>query len=215
MEKKGNLSYLSWAFAWAEFKKIYPEATYKVDSFDGLFCSGNEKMGYMVRTEVTADGLTYEMWLPVMDSRNKSILTPTSYDVNKAVMRCLTKNLAMFGLGLYIYAGEDLPDDGENKPTTSEEGKKVKSSDGKKIEQQEADDGTWRLSKAELVTAYEVESAEKAILYYEKALGGKPFAEWTKEETEVVREDLEKKLEKRKAQKKLKAVDGDLPFTEV
>ena len=61
VEKKGNLSYLSWAFAWAEFKKIYPEATYKVDSFDGLFCSGNEKMGYMVRTEVTADGLTYEM----------------------------------------------------------------------------------------------------------------------------------------------------------
>lgn len=116
-EQKGNLTYLSWAWAWAEFKKLYPDATYKVEQFDGTFCSGNEKLGYMVRTEVTADGLTYEMWLPVMDSRNQTILQPKMTEVNKTIMRCLTKNLAMFGLGLYIYAGEDLPESAEEDTT--------------------------------------------------------------------------------------------------
>lgn len=124
IEKKGNLSYLSWAKAWAEFKKIYPEATYKVDQFDGSFCTGNPTIGYMVRTEVTADGLTYEMWLPVMDTRNKTLKNAEMFDINKTIMRCLTKNLAMFGLGLYIYAGEDLPadkDDEEPLPVTAEQ----------------------------------------------------------------------------------------------
>ena len=84
------------------------------------------EMGIMVYTSVTAEGLTYEMWLPVMDNLNnslaqtprvvktkfgdKTIESATMFDVNKAIMRCLTKNLAMFGLGLYIYAGEDLPE---------------------------------------------------------------------------------------------------------
>ena len=118
-EKKGNLTYLSWAWAWAEFKKIYPKATYKVTEFDGTYCTGNEKIGWMVRTEVSAEDLTYEMWLPIMDSRNQTILAPKMTEINKAIMRCLAKNLAMFGLGLYIYAGEDLPENaeenGENK----------------------------------------------------------------------------------------------------
>ena len=108
-EKKGGLTYLSWAFAWAAFKKVYPEATYKINAFDGTYCTGNEKMGYMVQTQVTAGEQTYEMWLPVMDVRNNAILQPKMTEINKAIMRCLTKNLAMFGLGLYIYAGEDLP----------------------------------------------------------------------------------------------------------
>lgn len=120
-ERKGNLTYLSWSWAWAEFKKLYPDATYKVEQFNGTFCSGNEKIGYMVRTEVTADGLTYEMWLPVMDSRNQTILQPKMTEVNKTIMRCLTKNLAMFGLGLYIYAGEDLPEGEENETVSKTE----------------------------------------------------------------------------------------------
>ena len=89
---------------------------YKIKEYNGIFCTGNDKIGYMVSTSVTADGLTYDMWLPVMDMRNKSIMQPTSYDVNKSIMRCLTKNLAMFGLGLYIYAGEDLPEDEQKAP---------------------------------------------------------------------------------------------------
>ena len=144
VEEKNGLTYLSWAWAWAEFKKIYPDASYKVKrSENGLPYVFDEKTGYMVFTEVTADGLTYEMWLPVMDGANKAMKDkPYSYqvkkyewdekkkrnvwngeyeektvdvatmtDINKAIMRCLTKNLAMFGLGLYIYAGEDLPEE--------------------------------------------------------------------------------------------------------
>lgn len=128
VEQKQGLSYLSWAYAWAEFKKIYPDATYEVKNDESGRCYfGDEQIGYMVYTSVTAGGLTYEMWLPVMDNNNKamklnaytystrggekSVEAVSMFDINKAVMRCLVKNLAMFGLGLYIYAGEDLPED--------------------------------------------------------------------------------------------------------
>lgn len=110
-ERKGNLTYLSWAWAWAEFKKCYPDATYEIwRNESGLPYVHDPKTGYMVYTTVTAGGITHEMWLPVMDSRNRAMLECTMFDVNKTIMRCLTKNLAMFGLGLYIYAGEDLPE---------------------------------------------------------------------------------------------------------
>lgn len=128
VEQKQGLSYLSWAYAWAEFKKIYHDATYEVKKDESGRCYfGDEQIGYMVYTSVTAGGLTYEMWLPVMDNNNKamklnaytystrggekSVEAVSMFDINKAVMRCLVKNLAMFGLGLYIYAGEDLPED--------------------------------------------------------------------------------------------------------
>jgi DNA-directed RNA polymerase subunit RPC12/RpoP len=128
VEKKQGLSYLSWSWAWAEFKKIYPDATYCVAKDENGRCYfGDEEIGYMVYTSVTAGGLTYEMWLPVMDNNNKAmklnaytystrngektVEAVSMFDINKAVMRCLVKNLAMFGLGLYIYAGEDLPED--------------------------------------------------------------------------------------------------------
>ena len=110
-EKKNGLTYLSWSWAWAEFIKLYPSATYEIKkNTNGLPCFGDEKLGYMVYTAVTVDTITHEMWLPVMDFKNKSMMQPTTFDINKAVMRCLTKNLAMFGLGLYIYSGEDLPE---------------------------------------------------------------------------------------------------------
>ncbi len=127
-----ELTYLSWAWAWKEFKKIYPDATYEIKTFADADCVQKPYMydkntGYMVMTSVTADGLTYDMWLPVMDNNNKAMKSEyyeyttkfgtktvdvaTMFDVNKTIMRCLVKNLAMFGLGLYIYAGEDLPGD--------------------------------------------------------------------------------------------------------
>ncbi len=128
VEKKQGLSYLSWSYAWAEFKKIYPDATYEVKKDEQGRCYfGDAEIGYMVYTSVTAGGLTYEMWLPVMDGANqamklqaytyktrngeKTVDAISMFDINKTVMRCLVKNLAMFGLGLYIYAGEDLPED--------------------------------------------------------------------------------------------------------
>lgn len=125
-EKKNGLTYLSWAWAWAEFCKVYPDATYRImkdGNMNAMF--GSEATGYMVYTEVTADNKTHEMWLPVMDFKNKSILNPTTFDVNKAIMRCLTKNLAMFGLGLYIYAGEDLPEDVDNEEVKKAASKQI------------------------------------------------------------------------------------------
>jgi hypothetical protein len=131
-EKKKNLTYLSWAYAWAEFKKQCPDATYKIlKNINGLPYFESD-IGFICYTEVTAKALTYEMWLPVMDGANKAMFTEsyeystnygnktvkaaTMFDINKTIMRCLVKNLAMFGLGLYIYAGEDLPETTEEKP---------------------------------------------------------------------------------------------------
>ena len=123
-KEKGKLTYLSWANAWQEFIKIYPLATYKIKKKDNGECwFGNTENGYFVYTTVTVGELTHEMWLPVMNYSNKSMLKPTTFDINKAVMRCLTKNLAMFGLGLYIYAGEDLPE--EETPAPKKPIKKV------------------------------------------------------------------------------------------
>lgn len=143
-EKKptGNnkeLTYLSWPWSWAEVKKRYPDASYTIykDENNKPYIEDPD-FGLMCMTTVTIEGQTHEMWLPVMDSSNKAmrrqpysykvwdsrnrqwqekwVQAATMFDINKTIMRCLVKNLAMFGLGLYIYAGEDLPEteaDGE------------------------------------------------------------------------------------------------------
>ena len=116
-EKKNGLTYLSWAWAWGEVKKLYPDATYTI--YENTLPSGyivnyftDGRTSY-VKTGVTIDNLEHIEELPVMDYRNKSILLEnmTSFDVNKTIQRSLTKALARHGLGLYIYAGEDLPED--------------------------------------------------------------------------------------------------------
>jgi hypothetical protein len=152
VDGKTELTYLSWPWAWAEVKKRYPDAHYEIKrGKNGLPYSCDPYTGYMVFTSVTIEGITHDMWLPVMDGANnamkqsdyvyyvknpnfkyaregddgnyydkygnkqsefweKKVKAATMFDVNKAIMRCLVKNLAMFGLGLYIYAGEDLPE---------------------------------------------------------------------------------------------------------
>ena len=138
-EKKNGLTYLSWVYAWKEFKKVYPNADYKIVHFDGRPYLYDENLGYMVETIVRTgeDDTEHTMWLPVMDGANKAmkdkpytykvkkyenykwtgeyedkeVQPATMFDINTAIMRCLVKNIAMFGLGLYIYAGEDLPDE--------------------------------------------------------------------------------------------------------
>lgn len=134
VEKKESgskqLSYLSWAHAWAEAKKQY-DIEYKIKEWDDKPYLYDENLGYMVMTSITIEGQTYEMWLPVMDFRNQAMkavpydlefksgkvtVNPaTMMDINKTIMRCLVKNLAMFGLGLYIYAGEDIPENEDGK----------------------------------------------------------------------------------------------------
>lgn len=113
-EKKGNLTYLSWAWAWAELKKRHPDATYTIyENAEGLFYHHDNKTAW-VKTGVTVNGIEHIEYLPVMDYKNNSITLDriTSTDVNKTIQRSLTKAVARHGLGLYIYAGEDLPDDG-------------------------------------------------------------------------------------------------------
>lgn len=113
IEKKGNLSYLSWAWAWATVKSIYPATTYTIyHNADGLnyFTDGQTAW---VEVGVTIEGQELIEHLPVMDYRMKSVSIDklTSFDVNTAIKRCMTKAIALHGLGLYIYAGEDIPQD--------------------------------------------------------------------------------------------------------
>ena len=149
-DKKQKLTYLSWTWAWDEVLKNYPEATYKVIKQDnGLPYIYDENTGYMVFTQLTIEGLTHEMWLPVMDGANKSmkkvaykyktkygdkdVAAATTFDINKTIMRCLVKNLAMFGLGIYIFAGDDIP--------TSETQEEVKVSAN--LAKLQKGDGNW------------------------------------------------------------------------
>ncbi len=113
IEKKGNLSYLSWAWAWAELKKHYPTSTYTIyENADGLNYHHDGKTAW-VKTGVTINEMENIEYLPVMNNRNKSIPVGqiTSFDVNSSIQRSLTKAIARHGLGLYVYAGEDLPQD--------------------------------------------------------------------------------------------------------
>ena len=122
-EKKGNLTYLSWAWAWQIVKAHYPNASYTIyESPDGwnYFTDGRT---CWVKTGVTINDLEHIEYLPVMDARNQSIPFDSvrSTDVNKAIQRSLTKACARHGLGLYIYAGEDLPDSSEKQASIPQE----------------------------------------------------------------------------------------------
>lgn len=146
VEQKNGLNYLSWAYAWAEVKKRDEFANYEIIRFGEkenpyLY---DDKLGYMVFTRMTIFNQTHEMWLPVMDGANKTMLDhPYTYqtkygektveqasmfDINKTLMRCLVKNIAMFGLGLALYTGEDLP---EQEINTKEDAEKYVMTFGK------------------------------------------------------------------------------------
>ena len=128
-KKKSNsgpeLTYLSWSWAWQILKLNCPDATYKVREWDGKPYLFDADLGYLVETELTCEGITMSQRLPVMDGANKAqknvvyeyttkygkkqVQPATMFDINTAIQRCLVKNIAMFGLGLNVYAGEDLP----------------------------------------------------------------------------------------------------------
>jgi hypothetical protein len=121
LEKKNGLSYLSWAWAWAEALKADADATYKVEMFDGK-CFMDINGTAMVFVTVTMFKKPMTCQLPVMDYRNKAIPNPDAFAVNTAIMRCMTKALALHGLSLYIYAGEDLPEEGRSVVITPTQG---------------------------------------------------------------------------------------------
>lgn len=121
-EKKNGLTYLSWAWAWGEAKKLHPDASYTIYENGQGWNYHTDGRTCWVKTGVTVCGIEHIEYLPVMNYHNASIPAEkvTSFDVNKAIQRSLTKALARHGLGLYIYAGEDLPE-GESEPKKSEE----------------------------------------------------------------------------------------------
>lgn len=121
-EKKGNLTYLSWPWAWGKVKENYPEATYKIyENANGMIYHTDGRTCW-VKTGVTINGIENIEYLPVMDNRNQSIPLErvTSRNVNDSIQRSLTKACARHGLGLYIYAGEDLPESAKEEKQNSQ-----------------------------------------------------------------------------------------------
>ena len=128
-EKKGNLTYLSWAWAWGELMNHFPQATYTFTDWEypnGQSYTTKDVLIYddgtcSVECELKIGDLVRKMWLPVMDYKNQAITNPNSRSISDTKMRCLVKCIAMFGLGHYIYAGEDLPDESNDKPPVTTE----------------------------------------------------------------------------------------------
>ena len=145
VEKKNGLSYLSWAWAWAEALKADPTATFHVDTFqraDGTTVPYMDINGTaMVWVRTTLFGKEMTCFLPVMDHRNKPIPNPDAFQVNTAIMRCMTKCLALHGLGLNVYAGEDLPMV-ESEPKTEEKPAKTEKPPAKA----EGEPGKWQIT---------------------------------------------------------------------
>ena len=121
IEKKGEFSYLSWPFAVSQLRQFDSAATWEVRRFNGLPYLGTE-LGYFVEVAVTVQGITLSQIHPILDGRNRPILSPSSFDINTSIQRCLVKAIALHGLGLYIYAGEDVP---EGDSLTTEQGGKA------------------------------------------------------------------------------------------
>lgn len=123
-ETKGTgkyaLTYLSWAWAWGVLMEHFPESAYEIHQ-DRILPDESVMVSVTLTIKDGDEQFSRFMWLPVMDHLNKSIKNPTATDINKAIMRCLAKTIAMCGLGHYIYAGEDLPVSEETPKTKSQE----------------------------------------------------------------------------------------------
>jgi hypothetical protein len=164
-EKKGNLTYLSWAWAWGELKKIHPDATYKIyENADGWNYHTDGKTAW-VKTGVTVNGIENIEYLPIMDYKNNSIPVDkvTSTDVNKTIQRSLTKAVARHGLGLYIYAGEDLPEeerqDFKSEIISAKEANVLK----KMLEKRGIEANNYKGKKIETLTAVEYTEALETL----------------------------------------------------
>ncbi len=167
VEKKGGLSYLSWAYAWGEVKKRHPDAIYTIyENADGWNYHTDGKTCW-VKTGVTVNGIEHIEYLPVMDNRNKSIPRDdiTSFDVNKAIQRSLTKAVARHGLGLYIYAGEDLPE--TICPKCGKEVASIKSADGHIL----SPDKVLEKLNGKCYSCWKAEQSEKSEKFGSEAAG--------------------------------------------
>lgn len=119
VEKKGRFSYLSWPWAVKQLRLACPTASWEVIRFNGLPYLRSE-LGYFVEVAVTVDGVTLSQVHPVLDNNNRPIKSPDAFHINTSIQRCLVKAIALHGLGLYIYAGEDLPEEEKAPPKITE-----------------------------------------------------------------------------------------------
>ena len=173
IEKKMNLSYLSWAWAWQVLMENYPNATYQFyeNADTGVPYVAMPDGSAEVRCRISIGSCVREMWLPVMDYRNNAVENPSARQVSDTKMRCLVKCLAMFGLGHYIYAGEDLPNaDEETMPK-----KVTKKTEPKKAEAKTTD---WKINPTKegaiffsegLLEMIKVHDTKEAVTNYWKA----------------------------------------------
>jgi hypothetical protein len=183
VERKGAFSYLSWPFAVSQLRQFDPVATWHVQRFDGLPYL-NTETGVFVEVAVCVKGISLSQIHPVLDSKNRPILAPTAFDINTSIQRCLVKAIALHGLGLYLYSGEDLPlasDDlkAEDKPvvvpiaapapaTPIRQGKAITVAQIAQIERLLAETGSDR---AKLLTYFGVETlAEIAVTDYPRVV---------------------------------------------
>lgn len=111
IEKKGPFNYVSWTHAVAELRKRHQDATWKIRDWDGAPYV-ETKAGCFVEVSVTVNEITLAEVYPILNNYNKTIMSPNAFEINTAIKRCLTKAIALHGIGLYVYAGEDLPPDG-------------------------------------------------------------------------------------------------------
>jgi len=169
-EKKGNLTYLSWAWAWGELMNNYPQATYTFTEWeypDGTF---KDVLIYpdetcMVECELRIDEISHKMWLPVMDYRNQAIANPNARAISDTKMRCLVKCIAMFGLGHNIYAGEDLPQNNQSAPIKEEKAPHKKQEKKlPKAQQEQADQIKNIVTTHHVFTEGQGKSMQKQIL---------------------------------------------------
>ena len=162
VKQKGAYDYLSWTHAVDALKKVYPKAQIEVMTSDEGHPFFKTEVGFFVQVKVTVDGLACAEWLPVLDNRNKVLKQPDAYQVNTSIKRCMTKAIALHGLGINVYAGEDLrqydvedPEDPEDSPSTTNGKSKSKpttkksSTDKKKVEA----NGSQGLNKKDILDA--------------------------------------------------------------
>ena len=124
MEKKGQFNYLSWAYAVEELRKLKPDATWRVIKDENGYPYTSTPAGHFVEVEVTVDDISLSQIHPVLDHRNQSIEQPNAFQINTSIQRCLAKAIALHGLGLYIFRGEDLP---ESEPLNGSQLKEIDS----------------------------------------------------------------------------------------
>jgi len=162
VEKKQNLTYLSWAWAWGVMMEHYPDTEYRFE--DRVLSDGTmEVTAYVTITHCEKQVHRY-MWLPVMDYKNKAVPNPDAFALNTAKMRCLTKCFAMFGLGHYIYAGEDVP---QGQAISVVDADQVKVIEDFIVETQSDFEGFKKAYKIKEIAELTIPSYEKAIKQFE------------------------------------------------